>query len=89
MNGEQVPNVWAMCHDPAVYPSPSTFDPERFLGSSPQPDPRELVFGFGRRRCPGMHLAEASIFVQMATLLATVDMSSKATDVGHTTGLAS
>ena len=41
-----------MTHDPANYLDPFTFKPERFLGEngSPiEPDPRTLVFGFGRR----------------------------------------
>lgn len=27
------------------------FNPERFLGDSPEPDPRPTVFGYGRRVC--------------------------------------
>lgn len=30
-----------------------TFNPDRFLGDEPQPDPRKIGFGFGRRVCPG------------------------------------
>ena len=39
-----------------------------------QPDPRQWVFGFGRRICPGMHIAETSLFIQIATVLATLDI---------------
>lgn len=38
-----------MLHDPQVYPEPSKFNPERFLGPQPQQDPRNVSFGFGRR----------------------------------------
>jgi len=38
-----------MAHDPKVYSDPFTFKPERFLGPTPEQDPREYVFGFGRR----------------------------------------
>ena len=38
-------------HDPAVYANPAEFNPERFLGDNPEPDPREIVFGYGRRIC--------------------------------------
>jgi hypothetical protein len=48
-----ITNIYAMMHDEDVYPDPFVFDPERFMGSSPQADPRECVFGFGRRVCAG------------------------------------
>lgn len=51
-----------MLHDPEIYPDPFVFEPERHLGDEPQRDPRRICFGFGRRICPGIHLAEASIF---------------------------
>lgn len=69
-------NIWAMLHDEAVYPDPDKFEPSRFIGEkeSQQPDPRELAFGRGRRVCPGQHIAEASVFIQVASLLATFDI---------------
>ena len=59
-----------MLHDPEIYPDPFVFNPERHLGDEPQRDPRTLCFGFGRRICPGMYLAEASIFSCIAMSLA-------------------
>ena len=38
-----------LLNDSQVYPNPFTFDPTRYLGPNPQPDPREIAFGFGRR----------------------------------------
>jgi cytochrome P450 len=41
-----------MAHDPEVYAHPDMFDPSRFIasvGHVPEPDPRDLIFGFGRR----------------------------------------
>lgn len=56
--------MWAVLHDPELYPQPFTFDPERFVHGSDasglrasaragQPDPNAYIFGFGRRKCPG------------------------------------
>ncbi|KAK0469239.1 cytochrome P450 [Desarmillaria tabescens] len=70
-----VANLWKMLHDPAIYNSPFKFKPERFLGSTPEPDPRTVAFGFGRRICPGRVLADASIFISIAMSLAVYDVS--------------
>ncbi|KAL0068245.1 hypothetical protein AAF712_004630 [Marasmius tenuissimus] len=66
-------NIWAMLHDESVYPQPDTFDPDRYSGKGGrkiEDDPRSIVFGFGRRICPGRYIAEASIWIQIATALA-------------------
>ncbi|EUC55074.1 cytochrome P450 family protein, partial [Rhizoctonia solani AG-3 Rhs1AP] len=65
-------NVWSMSRDETVYPSPETFDPERFADSQL---PQVPVFGWGRRRCPGASFGEASVFVAIASLLATFTFS--------------
>lgn len=44
----------AMLHNPDDYPDPTTFKPERFIGTdgkidSSVRDPRTIAFGFGRR----------------------------------------
>jgi cytochrome P450 len=69
-----IPNIWAMLHDDSIYPESLKFNPTRFIGKQPQPDPKELAFGRGRRVCPGQHIAEASIFIQVASVLATFDI---------------
>lgn len=69
-------NNRAIHRDPALYPDPDTFNPDRWL--SPQyPTFREplhqypnmnnySVFGFGRRLCPGAHIAERSLNIIVA-----------------------
>jgi cytochrome P450 len=72
-------NIWAMLRDPEVFPDPERFDPERYLEkvdeeTARRRDPRVFVFGFGRRRCPGAHLVESSVWLMLATMLATLDV---------------
>jgi len=67
-------NTWAITRDEAMYPDAATFNPDRFEGNTTVMDPRQFVFGVGRRVCPGMHYAEICLWTAMATLLATTDM---------------
>ncbi|KAF9050853.1 cytochrome P450 [Hymenopellis radicata] len=73
-----VTNLWQILHDPDVYPDPLEFDPTRHMpspGKEVQRDPRHACFGFGRRICPGLHLAEASVYILVATSLAVFNIS--------------
>ncbi|KAG9119316.1 hypothetical protein FRC07_005710 [Ceratobasidium sp. 392] len=63
-------NIWGMLHDPERYESPFDFNPDRFLKSDPEPDPRKYIFGFGRRVCPGLHVANNGLWIICAALLA-------------------
>ncbi|EED79205.1 predicted protein [Postia placenta Mad-698-R] len=86
-NGMHIPkgslvfgNVWNMVRNPALFPDPDAFVPERYLAPADEAtarrrDPRNYVFGFGRRRCPGMHLIEQSLWIVMASMVATLDIS--------------
>ncbi|PBK62165.1 cytochrome P450 [Armillaria solidipes] len=71
-------NLRKMTHDPAVYEDPEVFNPSRFLpglGRVPERDPRSIIFGFGRRKCPGQYLADEMIFIVCATVLSVFDIS--------------
>ncbi|KAI0316607.1 cytochrome P450 [Amylostereum chailletii] len=72
-------NIWAMLRDPVLYPDPDRFNPDRFLENvdpelARRRDPRSVVFGYGRRRCPGSHLVESSIWLLMATMLSVLSI---------------
>ena len=67
-----------MARDPAVYKNPEVFNPDRFIPTrtrKAERDPHEIVFGFGRRTCPGRHVADASIFLSVVSILATLHIS--------------
>ncbi|KAH7931186.1 cytochrome P450 [Leucogyrophana mollusca] len=69
-------NTWAMSRDETVYPDASEFKPDRWLNSDGQlndAQPPDFIFGFGRRICPGRHLADTSIWAAIALLLATFE----------------
>jgi cytochrome P450 len=69
------PSFRAMSRDSRTYKNPHEFDPTRFLGDHPEQDPREFIFGFGRRICPGRLYANNSMFLLMAISLATLKVS--------------
>ncbi|BCS17694.1 cytochrome P450 [Aspergillus puulaauensis] len=75
-----MPNIWAFCHDPKDYKDPMSFNPERFLGDSPERDPHSLAFGFGRRICPGRILADSNLYLTISTSLAAFDIGKAVRD---------
>lgn len=72
-------NMWAITHDPHVWPEPEEFRPERFLAEGTVggfdfssffgSDLRLAPFGSGRRSCPGKALAMATVSYWVAVLL--------------------
>jgi cytochrome P450 len=60
--------IYLMHHDPALFPDPHSFRPERFLDSPSRASHVWLPWGGGRQRCPGRHLA----LLELRTILGTV-----------------
>ncbi|KAH8822519.1 cytochrome P450 [Flagelloscypha sp. PMI_526] len=72
-----IANVWGFTRKSDLYPDPGSFLPERFLGRSPQRNPSDFIFGFGRRVCPGRQLAESTLFLVVARVLSTMRIQKK------------
>ena len=54
------------------------FRPERHLSTAthkPEPDPRDYIFGYGRRICPGRFVADNALFITIAQSLAVFTIS--------------
>ncbi|KAG8896760.1 hypothetical protein FRC01_011632, partial [Tulasnella sp. 417] len=64
-----ISNTWGISRSTQYYSNPSTFDPDRYLKPEPELDPREFVFGFGRRVCPGSELAFQTLWIMAASVL--------------------
>ncbi|KAJ8517792.1 hypothetical protein ONZ45_g5071 [Pleurotus djamor] len=81
-------NIWAITHDPQVFPDPDAFNPDRFLdrkrnddlGINPVP---ETVFGFGRRICPGRFLAIDTIWIVIASVISVYKLSKLTNENGE------
>ncbi|TKY63681.1 cytochrome P450 family 71 protein [Spatholobus suberectus] len=69
-------NAWAIHRDPKAWKDPDEFLPERFLDSTIDfrgLDFELIPFGAGRRICPGMPMAIASLDLILANLLNSFD----------------
>ncbi|KAK7692435.1 hypothetical protein QCA50_004060 [Cerrena zonata] len=70
-------NTWAINRHEDYYDNPHIFDPERYMqsefGTKPDVDTsafrNDMIFGAGRRICPGKHLASTSITLNAMNLL--------------------
>ncbi|KAF8958976.1 cytochrome P450 [Flammula alnicola] len=94
-NGMHIPkgslvfgNIWAMLRNEEIYSEPDVFRPERFIDPvSPETEkrrnPKNYVFGFGRRQCPGMNLVESSVWLLIASMLATLDIAKAVDEHGN------
>ncbi|KAL2833159.1 cytochrome P450 [Aspergillus pseudoustus] len=59
-------NDWAINHDAKTFENPETFNPERWLDG---PSASASNVDLSMRACPGQHVAEQSVFLNVARLL--------------------
>ncbi|KAI0278782.1 cytochrome P450 [Russula aff. rugulosa BPL654] len=81
-----IANAWAILHDPEAYPEPDKFKPERFLNEdgTVRDDPMlSLVFGVGKRICPGRHLVESTLFIGASSILSVFNVTKAKDENGN------
>ncbi|KAG0700988.1 cytochrome P450 [Suillus ampliporus] len=82
----------AIARDPEAYPDPYAFKPQRWIDDQGRlrDDLRGFPYGFGRRVCPGLHVADRSIFICSVLILwafrLTLDPTKPLDDMGYTKG---
>ncbi|KAL3483239.1 cytochrome P450 [Aspergillus germanicus] len=86
-------NVWGIHMDPKRHANPREFNPDRYkddkqsLGdaaANPDASKRDaFTFGAGRRICPGIHVAERSLFLGMSRILWAFDIRPALDDKGN------
>ncbi|KAI9486152.1 MAG: cytochrome P450 [Benjaminiella poitrasii] len=74
-----VSNIHTLHNDNTIFPEPEKFIPERFLndtrtmyasGNSSIQNRDHYIFGWGRRICPGIYLAENELFNSVTRMMA-------------------
>ncbi|RXW24077.1 hypothetical protein EST38_g1779 [Candolleomyces aberdarensis] len=84
-----VGNIWDMMQNEEMFPNPHVFDPDRHIKNGrineDTINPIPPSFGFGRRICPGRHLALDSIYLVATTMLAVFDIAPVKDEAGNST----
>ncbi|XP_022149457.1 cytochrome P450 81E8-like isoform X2 [Momordica charantia] len=64
-------NAWAIHRDPKLWDDPTSFRPERFLGSAANEllSNKLIAFGLGRRACPGATMGERFVGLTLALMI--------------------
>ncbi|KAK2460238.1 hypothetical protein APHAL10511_007627 [Amanita phalloides] len=72
-----LPNLWAISRDETMYENPGVFNPDRFLNpdGTLNEDRTDVAYGYGRRICPGRFMANDVLWMMMATVLSTYNIS--------------
>ncbi|KAK7018236.1 cytochrome P450 [Favolaschia claudopus] len=72
-----ISSLWGMHHNEDEFPNPYNFDPDRFLSKASEANgdvtdslaEGHYGFGFGRRRCPGQHMAVKTTWIAVIRVL--------------------
>ncbi|KAH8704042.1 cytochrome P450 [Talaromyces proteolyticus] len=84
-NSVVIPNHWSITREEAVFgPDVEAFVPERWLNvKSTQKELPTVGFGYGRRICPGRHVARNGLWIAIARLLWAFDVKRELTETGE------
>ncbi|KAH7041525.1 cytochrome P450, partial [Microdochium trichocladiopsis] len=63
------PLAYSISRDPAVYPDPDTFNPDRWAGATTAMKEADFSFGGGTRICLGMHIANLEMRMVVVAFL--------------------
>ncbi len=69
-----LPDAYLIHHDPAIYPDPYAFKPERFLDEGPGTY-TWIPFGGGRRRCLGASFAQLEMKIVLRAVLGSSELA--------------
>lgn len=86
LQGVYLTHFRGILHDSEIYPDPEVFKPERFLNEdgSLRDDPAlSLVFGIGKRICPGRHFVDATLFIVASSVLSVFNIRKAKDENGH------
>lgn len=72
-----------MAHDPKYHHDANEFKPERFDAPYNEQQPWDLMFGSGRRVCPGRTFGDASVWMAIAQILSVFNIQKSVGQDGH------
>ncbi len=79
-----IPSVWPATHDPAAYPDPESFDPERWItGDADKQSKNWLVFGTGPHYCIGQTYAQSNLMAMIGKASMDLDWVHHATPMSE------
>lgn len=83
-NSVVIANHWSITREEAVFgPDVEAFVPERWLDLESTQELPTVGFGYGRRICPGRHVARNSLWIAVARLLWAFDVKPELTETGE------